>query len=474
MSRMNFPFFFTNQPKTDFHIICAQEDNLTTVLDEELQALALKYTFRGQEGKHFLHQTKDKTQLVIGCGKNLLKTGLAIFHLLKDFPPVAAISIICNHLTKEAIQDLVTGIKLQAYEFLQYKTVHEKDYQKRMHSFYIVTELSVADAIQEYDDVIEGVMFTKDLSNEPANILYPEVLAQRIKAKLKGLPVTIKVLDEKEMEELGMGGILAVGQGSRKPPRMIALEYRGGRQGDAPLAFVGKAVTFDSGGVSIKPSQSMEDMKHDMSGGATVAGLFYALASRKAKINAIGVIGAAENMPDGNAYRPSDIVKTASGKTIEIFNTDAEGRVILADALWYAANYKPRFIVDLATLTGAITVTLGNVYAGIFTESDTLAEKLTTAGDAVGEPLWRLPLHPRFTKAITSKIADTRNTSSEKGAGSCTAAAFLREFVPKEIDWCHMDIAGVAYGMLSEHISKEGASGFGVRLLDEFVKGYEV
>jgi len=473
MARLNFPFSFSNQATSTFHVICIKEDNWEKFLPQDLKDLATKYSFKGKDGQKFLHQTKDSARLVVGCGDNFLKVGLTIFNLTKDFPHDARISVMCHGLVKDEIKDLATGVKLQAYEFLSHKTVFADDFRRRANAFHIVSDLDIAQEIDGYDPVIEGVMFTRDLSNEPANILYPETLVRQVQDKLKGLPVSIKVLDEVELKRLNMGGILAVGQGSSRPPRMLAIEYKGGAADEAPIAFVGKAVTFDTGGISIKPSPFMEEMKHDMTGGATVAGLMYALAKRKAKVNVIGVIGAAENMPDGNAYRPSDVVTTASGKTIEILNTDAEGRVVLADALWYAAQHKPKVIIDLATLTGAIVVALSSIFAGTFTESDTLSDALSKAGEAVGEPLWRLPLHKRFTKAIVSKIADTRNTSSLKGGGSSTAAAFLREFVPKEIDWCHMDIAGVAYGITSDHLNKEGASGFGVRLLDEFVRGYE-
>ncbi|USO02564.1 MAG: leucyl aminopeptidase [Alphaproteobacteria bacterium] len=473
MARLDFKFSFGKEVNSDFHVICVKKDQWQSQLDQELKDLATKYAFEGKEGQKFLHQTKDKARLVIACGENFLKTGRIIYTLTKDFPYNAHISLICHGFEKHEIQDIVIGLKLQAYEFMSYKTVFEESYKKRQNAFHIVSDLDIAGDVMNYDPVIDGVMFTKDLSNEPANMLYPETLAEQIKEKLKGLPITVKILDVPAMEKLGMGGILAVGRGSIRPPRMIILEYKGGPINEPSLAFVGKAVTFDTGGISIKPSASMEDMKHDMTGGATVAGLFYALAKRGAKVNVIGVIGAAENMADGDAYRPSDIVKTASGKTIEVLNTDAEGRVVLSDALWYASNYKPKLIIDLATLTGAITVGLSSIFAGIFTESDALAARLSEAAEAVGEPVWRMPLHKSFTKAIKSKIADVRNTSTIKGGGSSTAAAFLREFVPKEIDWCHMDIAGVAYGITSDHLDKEGASGFGVRLLDAFVREYE-
>ena len=444
-------------------MICAQSIDL---LPTALQDIATQYGLK--DGKKFMYNNT----IILGASENALKTGRAVFMAVKAFLPYdVKVSVSAPSKDSKYIKDLVTGIKLQAYEFLQYKTTFPEDFNQSAFSFEIIG--GDQKDIEDYDPVIEAVMEARDFGNEPPNILYPETFAKRIEKLFEGLPVKVTVFDEKELEKRKMGGVLAVGQGSSKPPRLVTLEYKKGSKKEEPLAFVGKAITFDTGGISIKPAAHMEDMRHDMCGGAAVAGLFYALAKRGAKVNAIGVIGMAENMPDGNAYRPADIVKTASGKTIEIFNTDAEGRVVLADALWHAASFNPKLIVDLATLTGAITVALGSIFAGIFTESDALSQKLIEAGHKVGEPLWRMPLHKQFTKDITSKVADVRNTSAGKGAGSSTAAAFLREFVPKEIDWCHMDIAGVAYSIVSEHITNEGASGFGVRLLDEFVREYE-
>jgi leucyl aminopeptidase len=473
MARLNFTFTYGQEVKTPFQVLCIKQGAAGDVLTGELSDLAKRYEFTGQDGKKFTHQTKDKAQIVLGCGSNYLKVGLNVYQTLKDFPFDSEVSIVCKGFADAEVKDIVTGLKLQAYDFLKYKTVFEEGYKKPHYRLHIISNQDLGSDIEAYDPVIEGVMIAKELGNEPPNILYPESFAKQLQDLFKGTSVKVTVFDHKELEKRGMGGILAVGQGSTKPPCLVTLEYNGGASGEAPLAFVGKAITFDTGGISIKPSAFMEDMRHDMCGGAAVSGLFYALSKRGAKVNAIGVIGMAENMPDGNAYRPADIIKTASGKTIEVLNTDAEGRVVLADALFHAASFKPKLIVDLATLTGAIQVALGKVFAGIFTESDTLSQDLIAAGAVVGEPLWRMPLHKQFTKDIKSKMADVRNTSSGKGAGSSTAAAFLREFVPKEIEWCHMDIAAVAYDIVSEHISREGASGFGVRLLDQSTRGYE-
>jgi leucyl aminopeptidase len=285
---------------------------------------------------------------------------------------------------------------------------------------------------------------------------------------LRKLGVVVEVLDVPAMKRLGMGALLGVGQGSARDSRTVIMRWRGGRRGDAPGAFIGKGVCFDTGGISIKPAQGMEDMKGDMAGAACVVGLMHALASRKAKVNAIGAIGLVENMPDGNAQRPGDIVKTMSGQTIEIINTDAEGRLVLADVLHYVnTRYKPQFMIDLATLTGAIMVALGQEYAGLFTNNDMLAERLTAAGETTGERVWRMPLGPEYDKMIDSKFADMKNTGGRHG-GAITAAQLLARFVGPT-PWAHLDIAGTALGSPQTDINKSWSSGWGVRLLDRLV-----
>jgi leucyl aminopeptidase len=310
-------------------------------------------------------------------------------------------------------------------------------------------------------------MLARTLVNEPANILTPPEFARRASELMK-LGVEVEVLDEKAMSELGMRALLGVAQGSEAGARLVVLRWSGGAEGAAPLAFVGKGVVFDSGGISIKPAASMEDMKGDMAGAAAVTGAMYAIAARKAKANVVGVLGLVENMPDGKAQRPGDIVKTMAGQTIEIINTDAEGRLVLADVLHYTnSRFKPKFMIDLATLTGAIIVALGQEFAGMFCTDDTLAARLTEAGQATGEKVWRMPLAPEYDKLIESKFADMKNTGGRYG-GAITAAALLARFVGKT-PWAHLDIAGTALGSPQNEINKSWSSGWGVRLLDRMV-----
>ena len=316
--------------------------------------------------------------------------------------------------------------------------------------------------------VAEGTILARDLVNEPANVLGPVEFADRA-AELDRLGVKVDVLTEKQMRKLGMRALLGVAQGSVRPPRLVALHWNGSDSEQRPVAFVGKGVVFDTGGISIKPAGGMEDMKGDMGGAAAVVGLMHALATRKAKANVVGIIGLVENMPDGNAQRPGDIVEAASGTTIEIINTDAEGRLGLADALWYVQKqYEPRAIVDLATLTGAIIVALGHDHAGLFANDDALAAALVKAGEATGEKVWRMPLGPAYDKQIDSKFADIKNTGGRDG-GSITAAQFLKRFVQDGTAWAHLDIAGTAMASPQSEINRSWASGFGVRLLDRLV-----
>ncbi len=296
---------------------------------------------------------------------------------------------------------------------------------------------------------------------------YPEEFARRA-STLRKAGVAIEVLDEKAMTKLGMRALLGVGQGSERESRVVIMRWNGGKKGEAPLAFIGKGVCFDTGGISIKPAASMEDMKGDMAGAACVVGLMHALASRKAKVNVVGAIGLVENMPGSNAQRPGDIVTSMSGQTIEIINTDAEGRLVLADVLWHVAKkFKPKFMIDLATLTGAIIVALGQEYAGLFSNDDRLSERLAKAGEATGEKVWRMPLAPEYDKMIDSKFADVKNTGGRYG-GAITAAQFLQRFVDKT-PWVHLDIAGTGMGSPSSDINRSWGSGFGVRLLNRLV-----
>ncbi len=315
--------------------------------------------------------------------------------------------------------------------------------------------------------ITEGVVTARDLVNEPANMLGPVEFAARAQA-FADLGLEVEILDEKAMRKLKMGALLGVAQGSVRPPRMVVMQWRGGKEKDAPLAFIGKGVVFDTGGISMKPAAGMEDMKGDMGGAAAVTGLMQALAARKAKVNVVGIIGLVENMPDGNAQRPGDIVTSMSGQTIEVLNTDAEGRLVLADALWYCQErFKPKFMINLATLTGAIMVALGNQHAGLFSNNDELAANLLESGKFTDERLWRMPMGPDYDKMIDSKNADMKNIGG-RFAGSITAAQFLQRFV-NDVPWAHLDIAGTAMGSPKTDFSQSWSSGFGVRLLERLV-----
>ena len=371
--------------------------------------------------------------------------------------------------------DLAQGVRLRGYEFDRYKTKRKDDDKPPAVRNVTVAVGDVGAARKAYERraaVSDGVILARDLVNEPANVLYPEEFARRAK-KLKKLRVAVEVLDAKAMKKLGMNALLGVAQGSRREGRVVVMRWNGGKAGQTPVAFVGKGVCFDTGGISIKPASNMEDMKGDMAGAACVVGLMHALAARKARVNAIGIVGLVENMPDGNAQRPGDIVKSMSGQTIEIINTDAEGRLVLADVIWYAAQrFKPKVMVDLATLTGAIIVALGQEYAGMFSNNDELAERLTKAGSGTGELVWRMPLAPEYDKMIDSKFADMKNTGGSRWGGAITAAQFIKRFVDDKIPWAHLDIAGTGFDSRQTDINKSWGSGWGVRLLDRLVADY--
>ena len=369
-----------------------------------------------------------------------------------------------------AIADIALGATLSAYAFDKYKTKNDNGKAQgkaRKVTILCANPTAARRAWAAAEAVADGVMLARDLVNEPANILGTVEFVARAK-ELEKLGVKVEVLTEKEMKRLGMGALLGVAQGSVRPPRMVVMHWNGGKPKDKPIAFVGKGVVFDSGGISIKPAGGMEDMKGDMGGAAAVTGLMHALAARKAKANVIGIIGVVENMLDGNAQRPGDIVTSMSGQTIEVLNTDAEGRLVLADALWYCnERFAPRLMINLATLTGAVIVALGNEHAGLFSNNDDLADRLLKAGADTAEKLWRLPLGPEYDKLIDSKNADMKNTGG-RYAGSITAAQFLQRFV-KETPWAHLDIAGTAMGSPDSDINHSWASGYGVRLLDRLV-----
>ncbi|MEZ5925093.1 MAG: leucyl aminopeptidase [Hyphomicrobiaceae bacterium] len=370
--------------------------------------------------------------------------------------------------------DLALGMMLRGYTFDRYKTKREEGEQP-VAPVEITIAVKAPDAanaqFQRRKALAEGVAIARDLVNEPANVLGPVEFAERA-SRVADLGVEVEVLDPPAMDALKMHALLGVAQGSSRPARMVIMQWFGAEnRRTRPVAFIGKGVVFDTGGISMKPAKGMEDMKGDMAGAACVTGLMHALAARKAPVNAVGVIGLVENMPDGNAQRPGDIVRSMSGQTIEVINTDAEGRLVLADALWYVQErFKPKMMVNLATLTGAIMVALGKEYAGLFSNHDRLAAWLVEAGEATSEKLWRMPLDPAYDKEIDCKNADMKNVGSPYG-GACTAAAFLRRFV-NELPWAHLDIAGTAMGSNRSDVNDGWSSGFGVRLLDRLVQDH--
>ena len=377
--------------------------------------------------------------------------------------------------TPDAVAEIAAGLKLRHYRFDRYKTRHKPEDDGEEADTLTVT-LAVTDpaatekAMKTALALADGVNFTRELVNLPSNA-FGTLEAVATAEELKELGVEVEVLTVEDMKALGMGALLSVGQGSVRPSRLVVLNWKGGKKGRAPLALVGKGVVFDSGGISIKPAAGMEEMKGDMGGAAAVLGTIKTLAIRKAKANVVGVCGFVENMPDGGASRPGDIVTSMSGQTIEIINTDAEGRLVLADALYYTQDrFKPEAMIDLATLTGAIVVSLGAEYAGLFSNDDTLAERLAAAGLASGDKLWRMPMGPAYDKAMDSKFADVKNTGGRSG-GAILAAQFLKRFV-NDTPWAHIDIAGAAQGTPAGDLNASWATGFGVAVLDQLVRDH--
>ncbi len=360
------------------------------------------------------------------------------------------------------------GLRLKSYEFKKYKT--KKD--KRNIKVTVIgnkNKPSLKNQLK-FKALEEGTFYARDLVSEPGNILHPDEYTKRL-SSLKKDGLKVNIYDEKKLKKLGMNALLGVGQGSVRGSYLVTMEWNGAKNNSRPLAFVGKGVCFDTGGYSLKPAKFMEDMTYDMAGSAAVVGLMKNLALRKAKVNAVGVVGLVENMVSGNAQRPGDIVKSYSGKTIEILNTDAEGRLVLADALTFTEKkFKPKFIVDLATLTGAIIVCLGSEYAGLFSNDDKLSKQICNAGEIVEEKVWRMPLHKNYDKLMNSKNADVQNINYVGGAGSTTAAQFLQRFILKDTPWAHLDIAGMAFSKYGGALNSGGATGFGVRLLNQLIE----
>ena len=364
------------------------------------------------------------------------------------------------------LERILHGANLKSYTFDLYKTKKNK----KTININIVGKYTQSNFRYKLNALAQGVFLTRDLVSEPGNILHPDEYAKRI-LTLKKFGLNIKIYDKKKLKKMGCGALLGVGQGSIRGSYLVTIEWKGASTKTKPLAFVGKGVCFDTGGISLKPAKFMEDMTYDMAGSAVVVGLMKNFAIRKAKINAVGVVGLVENMPGGNAQRPGDIVKSYSGKTIEVLNTDAEGRLVLADALTFTEEkFKPNLIIDLATLTGAIIVSLGSEYAGLFSNNDKLAKQLYEAGEKVEEKVWRMPLHKNYDKLINSKNADMQNINYVGGAGSTTAAQFLQRFILNKTPWAHLDIAGMSFSKYAGALNSGGATGYGVRLLNKFVE----
>lgn len=416
----------------------------------------------------------------IGAAKDLKETTLEdaaghavaalLAHKIHSSELVAEMPSAAKIKAAKAAAHLAFGAKLRTYRFDKYKTKEKPKDKPSLTSIEIVSRESEAakKLATPLLDMATAIGFTRDIVTEPGNIIHPESLAELCKGLSKhGLKV--EVLGEAQMKKLGMGALLGVGQGSIRESKLVIMQWSGGKKGDKPVAIVGKGVTFDTGGISIKPSNGMEEMKFDMGGSAAVIGTMYGLALRKAQVNAVGVVGLVENMPDGNAQRPGDIVTTMSGQTVEVLNTDAEGRLVLSDALWYTqSRFKPKAIVDLATLTGAILVALGSKRAGLFSNDDQVAEALQRAGEEVGELMWRLPLAEDYDAMINTDVADMKNISDGREAGSITAAQFLQRFV-NDVPWAHLDIAGTAWTKKPLPTVPAGATAYGVRLLDRWI-----
>jgi leucyl aminopeptidase len=421
---------------------------------------------------------KVRRLLVIGTGGGALPAesaeklgGTAAARLQASGETQAVIDLTSLGYDADATARVGLGAALRSWRYDRYRT-KLKDNQKPTLQEVVVVG-GDAGAAARYDQrwapVVEGVSLTRELVTEPANIIYPESFVERVRASIEGAGLEVEVLDRAAMEKLGMGALLGVAQGSAREGRLLVLRWNGGGGGQ-PTAFVGKGVTFDTGGISIKPAAGMEAMKWDMGGAGAVAGAMKALALRKAKANVVGICGLVENMPGGNAQRPGDVVTTMSGQTVEVINTDAEGRLVLADAVTYVQrNYKPSTIVDLATLTGAILISLGHEWAGLFSNDEDLAATLQKAAEESGDKLWRMPLGEPFDRLIDSPIADMKNVGPREG-GSITAAQFIQRFIESGVKWAHIDMAGKAWSDKASSTYEKGATGYGVRLLDQYVE----
>jgi len=459
---------------------------LTKSLVEKINSSLRVLKVKKKDDEIFSFDISDKQKCYIVKIKNKYKSffpeeiGGRFFSHLKKVKDLNKIDLYMDSLDFDKkklvnfFSEFCLGFNLKSYTFNKYKTTNKEKINKKI-IFKIITshKENMQNNDKYYDAIKEGVFLTRDLVSEPPNVLNPKKYTEEIK-KLTKLGLKVEILNESKLKKLGMNSLLGVGQGSENETFLVVIKWNGAKNNfGKPLAFVGKGVCFDTGGISLKPAKFMEEMKYDMGGSAVVVGLMKSLALRKAKVNAIGVVGLVENMPDGNAQRPGDIVKSYSGKTIEVLNTDAEGRLVLADALTYTEEkFKPKFIIDLATLTGAIIMALGEEYAGLFSNNDELSKNIFKASENVNEKVWRLPLHKNYDKLIDSSIADVQNINYVGGAGSITAAQFLQRFIINKTPWAHLDIAGMAFSKKAANLNPGGATGFGVRLLNNLIKEY--
>ncbi len=418
----------------------------------------------------------NKSYVFVNCTKSKIsldfeKLGSKLYVFLKDNKIENSIIVDSNNsLSSVQLEKILHGAQLKSYDFSVYKTEKKKK-DVNINLSVVGKNTKKTNLLRnKLNALLDGVFLTRDLVSEPGNILHPDEYAKRI-TKLRKFGLKVTVYDQKRLKKLGFNALLGVGQGSIRGSYLVTIEWNGNKNKSKPLAFVGKGVCFDTGGISLKPAKFMEDMTYDMAGSATVVGLMKNLALRKSKINAVGVVGLVENMPGGNAQRPGDIVKSYSGQTIEVLNTDAEGRLVLADALTYTEEkFKPSLIIDLATLTGAIIVALGSEYAGLWSNNEKLSKQLLDAGEQVEEKVWRMPLHENYNKLMNSKTADMQNINYVGGAGSTTAAQFLQRFIINKTPWAHLDIAGMAFSKYAGALNSGGATGYGVRLLNKFIE----
>jgi len=478
--------FADTRPTGDFALVLPSAGSVRPGLDSLGESKAavdatLKLSrFEGDPGSVVETFLDDggRRLLVVGTGSDVKPGeaaeklgGTAVARLLTSGETNAVIDLAGLGYDADAAARVALAAALRSWRYDRYRTRLKDKQRPTLTSVTVVGAGTEAEQRYKsrYAGLVDGVSLTRELVTEPANIIYPDTFVERVLASVKNVGLEFEVLDRAAMAKLGMGALLGVAQGSVREPKMLILKWNGGKPGETPVVFIGKGVTFDTGGISIKPAQNMEAMKWDMGGAGAVAGAMKALASRKAKANVVGICGLVENMPDGNAQRPGDVVTTMSGQTVEVINTDAEGRLVLCDAMtWAQKNIRPKVMIDLATLTGAMVITLGHEYAGIFSNDEKLAGDLIKASEASGDKLWRQPLGEAYDRLIDSQIADMKNVGPRE-AGSITAAQFLKRYVDDGVAWAHLDIAGMAWSDKASPTYDKGATGYGARLLDQYI-----